>query len=121
MYKFENKTKKKDFVESIEWSRNIVERIQIPFKKPKQWRISDRFGNVWTILFKGDNNEYSISNVCKYPSDKPFTVDIISSGNKIEIHKAMKNGRNIKSDRLLKSFSELAMMVNCYIQFGYLR
>ena len=121
MWKFINNTTKENFLENIEWSGNKIERIQIPFKRPKLWQISDRFGNVWEVLFKGDVGEYSISNVCRYPSDKPFTVDIISNGNKVEIHKAIKNRRNIKSDRLLKQFSQIAMMVNCYVQFVYLK
>ena len=121
MYMFINMTTKEKFLKNVEWSGNKIEQVEPPCKRQKLWRVSDKFGNVWNILFRGEVDEYSIYNVCKYPTDEPFRVDIISSGNKIEIHKAEKNGRKIKSDRLLKSFSQLAMMVNCYSQFGYLK
>lgn len=121
MYRFTNMTTKENFLKNIEWSGEVLKPMETPCKSQKLWQVSDRFGNVWNILFRGEVDEYSICNVCKYPSDEPFRVDIVSSGNKIEIHRAEKNGRKIKSDRLLKGFSNLAMMLNCYSQFGYLK
>lgn len=121
MYKFTNITTKENFLKETEWSGKKIVTVESPFKCQKQWQVSDRFGNIWNIRFNGNVNEYSIWNVCKYPTDEPFRVDIVSSGNKVEIHRAEKNGRKIKSDRLLKGFSQLALMVNCYSQFGYLK
>lgn len=121
MYKFQNNTTKENFIRNIEWSGMEIKPTEVHGKLQKSWQLSDKFGNVWNILFRGNVNEYSIFNVCKYQSDKPFRVDILSYGNNIEICKAEKNGRKIKANRLLKQFSQLAMTVNCYSQFGYLK
>ena len=119
MLKFTNGTTKENFLNTIQWSGNQVEHIEAYGKNQQAWQISDKFGNVWNVLFDG-NNEYSISNVCKCASDIPLNVIVLFNGNEIEIHSAEKEGRKIKAERLLKQFSQLAMMVNCYKQFGYL-
>ena len=121
MYKFTNTTTKENFLKNIEWSGKEIKPIEAHGKDRKAWNVIDKFRNEWNILFAGNANEYSVFNVPRYPSDKPFKVDIISNGNKIEIHRAEKNGRHIKADRLLKEFSQLAIMVNCYSQFGFLK
>ncbi len=121
MYRFTNTTTKENFLKSIEWSGNKIKPAEAYGKNQKAWNVIDKFGNEWNILFTGNVDEYSIFNVPHHPCDKPFKVDIVSSGNKIEIHRAEKNGRCIKADRLLKEFTQLALMVNCYIQFGYMK
>ena len=120
MLKFKNMTTKENFLQHVEWSGKKVEQIEAYEKDQRAWQISDRFGNVWNVLFKGSVNEWSVFNVPQY-GEPPFKVDIVSCGNDIEIHRAEKAGRKIESDRLLKQFSQLAMMVNCYIQFNYLK
>ena len=49
-----------------------------------------------------------------------FSVDILMSGNMVEIHRAIKDGRNLKADRNLKQFMQLALLMSCYKKFGYL-
>ena len=39
-------------------------------------------------------------------------------GNMVEIHRAIKDGRNLKADRNLKQFMQLALLVSCYKKFG---
>ena len=120
MLKFKNMTTKENFLQNVEWSGKKVEQIEANGKDQMAWKISDRFGNVWNVLFQGRVNEWSVFNVPQY-GEVSFKVDIVSCGNDVEIHRAEKAGRKIKSDRLLKQFSQVAMMVNCYIQFGYFK
>lgn len=47
-----------------------------------------------------------------------FSVDILMSGNMVEIHRAIKDGRNLKADRNLKQFMQLALLMSCYKKFG---
>lgn len=120
MFKFTNVTTKENFLKKIEWSEEEITPIEAFGNSQKSWKIIDRFDNEWNILFTG-NDEYSIYSVPHHSCDELFRVDIVSSGNKIEIHRATKNGKNIKADRLLKQFAQLAIMVNCYVQFGYMK
>lgn len=50
-----------------------------------------------------------------------FSVDILMYGNMVEIHRAIKNGQNLKADRTLKQFMQLALLMSCYKKFGYLK
>ncbi len=120
MYKSTNITTKENFLKYIEFNGIEIKPVEVCAKNQRAWNVVDKFGNEWNIFFTGNVSEFSICNVPHYPCDKPFRVDIVSSGNKIEIHRAEKNGRHIKADRLLKEFTQLALMVNCYIQFGYI-
>ena len=108
MLKFENTTTKESFEKSVKWSKNKIEEMEKPHENQRLWRISDCFGNVWNI------DEYRISY-----SDE-FSVDILMSGNMVEIHRAIKDGRNLKADRNLKQFMQLALLMSCYKKFGYL-
>ncbi len=121
MYKFINITTKKSFLNDIESCGREIKPIEGYGKNQKVWNVIDKFGNEWNIRFSGNVDEYSISNVPHYPCDVPFKVYIVSHGNKVEIHRVEKKGRKIQADRLLKDFTQLALMVNCYIQFGFLK
>lgn len=120
MYKFTNATPKEVFISNAEWCGQKIKRIKSPIKTQRKWSVTDRWGNEWIVVFKGNVSEFSVYNVVKHHSDVPFSVDIVTYGNKIEIHKATTGGRVMQADRLLKKYSQLAMMVNCYLQFGYL-
>lgn len=37
---------------------------------------------------------------------------------RVEIHRAIKDGRSLKADRNLKQFMQLALLVSCYKKFG---
>ena len=67
------------------------------------------------MLFTGNVDEYRIS----YKDE--FSVDILMHGNMVEIHRAIKDGRNLKADRNLKQFMQLALLMSCYKKFGYLK
>lgn len=87
----------------------------------KQWNISDSFGNEWNVVFNGNVNEFSIFGVPHFGCDKQFRVDFTMTENNIEIYRALKDGRNIVSERLLKQFSQVILMVNSFYKFGYMK
>lgn len=115
MLKFENKTTKEYFEKAIKRNKYEIEEIENSHKNQRLWRISDCFGNVWNVLFTGNVDEYRIS------YDDEFSVDILMPGNMVEIHRAIKNGRNLKADRTLKQFVQLALLMSCFKIFGYLK
>ncbi len=121
MFKFENVTTKENFERAINLQRLEINQIEALYKARKQWNIKDRFGNEWNVVFSGNVDEFYICNVPHFSCDKPFRVDFTMSGNNIEIHRALKNGRNIVSERLLKQFSQLILMVNSFYKFGYMK
>ena len=127
MIKFENITPLDKFKEYIKWQNLKIREDQLLTVRPniitgkRVWNITDRFNNEWNIVFNGRVDEWSIFNVCNKRTDIPFRVDIVSCGNKIEIHKAEENGRKLKADRYLKKFQEISMFANCLIQLGYLK
>lgn len=122
MFKFENTTTKEVFRNTIDFQRLEIKSIESLNKMQKQWNIKDRFGNEWSVVFfSGNVDEFSIYNVPHFSCDKPFRVDFTMNGNYIEIHRALKNGRNIVSERLLKQFSQLILMVNSFYKFGYMK
>lgn len=115
MLKFENTITKESFEKSVKWSKNKIEEMEKPYENQRLWRISDCFGNIWNALFTGNVDEYRIS----YKDE--FSVDILMPGNMVEIHRAIKDGRNFKADRNLKQFMQLALLMSCYKKFGYLK
>lgn len=121
MYKFRNVATKEDFKKSNEWADRKICLVEHPSKIQKVWNVKDRFGNEWNIIFSGRVDEWRICNVCNYPCDIPFSVEFLSHDREIEIVRAQKAGRNYKSDRFLKQFNQLVLMVNCYNIYGYLR
>lgn len=120
MYKFTNKMTGEEFAAFRERNRHMLKEIPVPCTSQRKWRISDKMGNMWDITFKGDVDEWRISCVGNKPSYTPFTVNVISHGDRVEIHESWKNGRHLTDSRFLRSLSHLAIMLNCYIQFGYL-
>ena len=87
--KFENKITKESFEKIIKWNECKIEEMERPCKNQRLWKISDCFGNAWNVLFTGNVDEYRIS----YKDE--FSVDILIPGNMVEIHRAIKNGRNL--------------------------
>lgn len=121
MYKFRNVTSKEDFEKSNEWSGRKVCKSDSLSKVNKVWNVKDRFGNEWIIIFKEQSNEWEMYNVCNFPCDIPFNIQFRLLGREVEIVKAQKANRHYKSDRLLKQFTRLVLMANCYYVFGYLK
>lgn len=121
MYKFENKTERESFENTIDFQGLKIKPIQALYGNQKQWNITDRFGNEWNVVFTGNVNEFYLYNVPHLNYDKPFRIDFVMTGNNIGIHRALKNGRNIVSEKLLKQFSQLILMVNCFYKFGYMK
>ena len=115
MLRFENKTTKENFEKSVELSKNKIEEMERPHENQRLWRISNCFGYAWNVLFTGNVDEYRIS----YKDE--FLVNILMPGNMVEIHRAIKGGRNLKADRNLKQFEELALLISCYKKFGHLK
>lgn len=121
MIKFENTTGKEFFENTMNFQDLKIRPIQPLYDNQKQWNITDRFGNEWNLVFSGDVNEFYLYNIPHYGCDKPFRGDFCMNENNIEIHRALKNGKNIVSDRLLKQFSQLILMVSCFYKFGYMK
>ena len=121
MFKFKNVTERESFENIINSQDLKINLIREPYKTQKQWNIQDRFGNEWNVVFTGNVNEFYLYNVPHLSYDKPFRIDFVMTGNNIEVHKALKNGRNIVSERLLKQFSQLILMINCFYKFGYMK
>jgi hypothetical protein len=119
--KFKNTTEKESFKNMIEFQGLKIKPIQALYDNQKQWNITDSFGNEWNVVFTGNVDELYIYNVPHFGCDKPFRVDFIMNGNNVEIHRALKNGRNIVSERLLKQFSQLILMINSFYIFGYMK
>lgn len=115
MLKFENTIIRDDFEKFVGWNKNKIEEMERQHKNQRLWKISDCFGNVWNVLFTGNADEYRVS----YGNE--FSIDILMHGNMVEIHRAIKNGRSLKADRNLKQFTQVALLVNCYKKFGYLK
>lgn len=72
MLRFTNCTTKETFKTSIRWSDIKAEKLESSNKNQKLWKISDRFSNVWEVLFTGDVNEFRVS----YHDE--FSVDLLS-------------------------------------------
>lgn len=115
MLKFENTTTREVFEKSVGWSKSKIEEMEKQYENQRAWKISDRFGNVWNVLFTGNVDEYRVS----YGNE--FSIDILMYENMVEIHRAIKNGRSLKADRNLKQFTQVALLVSCYKKFGYLK
>ena len=121
MYKFENKTERESFENTIDFQGLKIKPIQALYGNQKQWNITDRFGNEWNVVFTGNVNEFYLYNVPHLNYDKPFRIDFVMTGNNIGIHRALKNGRNIVSEKLLKQFSQLILMINCFYKLEYMK
>ena len=118
MLKFTNNIEKENFQNNVEMWHTNVSVIEIETetgKKQKTWQITDRIGENLTVLPTQNENEYSICGFLQY-GKVPFTLGIYSNGDKFEILRAIRNGRNIKSDKLLNSFRYIAKRVHCYIR-----
>lgn len=115
---YQNVTTKENFQKHIEWANQNIKPIDIQQKSIQEWEISDRFGNVWTVSFNGNVGEFLIENKSHFQTS--FVVYLYLSGERIEIVKAVDNGRKIKSDRFLKKYKELALMVSNYFKFNML-
>ena len=120
MLNFENVATKNSFISYIETNSQKLKEIDAYAKNRRCWNISDKYGNEWNISYNGIENQYCICNVCKDSCDVPFSVYMKFDTNKITITNAEKAGRKIKSERLLKQFSQLAIMLNCYANYWYL-
>ena len=120
MYKFRNISTKEDVQKYMEWVGIKIQSLEPITKHQHRWNIQDRFENEWNLIFRTNENEWTICNVCHSSGDIPFSVSFISNGRDVEILRAEKNGKHYKADRFLKSFSKLILMVNGYINFGYI-
>jgi hypothetical protein len=74
--------------------------------------------NQWKLIFTGNVGEFTIGGT---NNGSAFVVAMYLSGDKVEIVEAFERGRCIRSDRLLKKYRELTLMVSNYLRFGYLK
>lgn len=119
MLKFQNTTTKENFQSHVDWAEEWIASAPTPHSGTRSWKIGDRFGNTWGVTFTGNVGEFTVEDTT--PEGSPFKVYLYLSGDKIEIVKALDNGRNIQSDRLLGKYKCLALMVSNYLRFHLLR
>lgn len=119
MLKFQNATTKENFLSRVSWADEWIASAPTPCSGTRAWKIGDRFGNAWDVTFTGNVGEFTVEGTT--PEGSPFKVYLYMSGDKIEIIKALDNGRNIQSDRLLGKYKYLALMVSNYLRFNLLR
>lgn len=86
-----------------------------------QWQINDMYNKQFLLSYDRINDEYCISHEPYFIEDDSFSVTIASNKDMFEIRKAVKNGRELKSDKFLKRFVGLGLLVNCCTRFGYLK
>lgn len=119
MITFKNVTTKEKFLKNNEWAGQTIRPIESWGETTRAWIIEDKFGNEWTLFFSGKSGEFIIGDESG-KSVPPFRVYLCVNDNQFSILHAVDNGRKIKSDRLLKKYKELALMVSCYSMFGML-
>ena len=118
MYKFRNVTAKEDFDKINEWADRKIYPTTHPTENVESWKITDRFGNNYNLVFDGNAIEWSIHNIS---SAIPLRVDFLLRGRDIEILRAQKGNKHYKSDRFLKQFDQLVLMASCYNIYGCLK
>lgn len=116
--RYTNVTAKAAFQSNLDWAEQRIEPLDVDNKTVRSWRICDRFLNQWKLIFNGNVGEFTISGT---NDGATFVVAMYLTGDKIEIVEAFDGGRHIRSDRLLKKYRELALMVSNYFRFGYLK
>ncbi len=115
---YTNVTTKEAFQSYLDWSGQHIEPLNADSKTIRSWTICDRFMNQWKLIFTGNVGEFTIGGT---NDGAAFVVAMYLSGDKVEIMEAFDRGRCIRSNRLLKKYRELALMVSNYFRFGYLK
>lgn len=120
MLKYLNTTTKEQFKSYyLDWAGEKINSVPSQLPTQRSWEIADNFGNTWTVTFTGRVGEFTVEG--KTSAGVSFKVWMYLSGDSVEIVKAFDSGRNIRSDRLLKKYKELAHMVSSYFKFNLLR
>lgn len=127
MLKFLNVTTKEDFLSYKDWARQQISPMTTQCSGTQAWKISDHFGNTWDVTFSRNGGELTASeNDGEFTvggmttNSSPFKVYLHLCGDAVEIVMATENGRTIRSDRLLKKYRELSVMVSNYLRFNLL-
>lgn len=116
--RYTNVTTKEAFQSHLDWAEQRIEPLHTDSKTVCSWTIYDRFMNQWKLVFTGNVGEFTVGGI---NNGGAFVVAMCLSGDKFEIVEAFDRGRCIRSDRLLKKYKELALMVSNYLRFGYLK
>lgn len=79
-----------------------------------KWKIYDNNHSYleWEATFLSVD-EWKIESKDMFPQ---FVVYMYSCGNKVDVHKAIENGRTLKADKFLKKYDQIACMMNGLIQ-----
>lgn len=116
--RYTNVTTKESFQAHLDWAEQCIEPLHTDSSTVRSWMICDRFMNQWKLIFTGNVGEFTIGGT---NNGSAFVVAMYLSGDKVEIVEAFERGRCIRSDRLLKKYRELTLMVSNYLRFGYLK
>ena len=116
--RYTNVTTNESFQAHLDWAEQCIEPLHTDSSTVRSWMICDRFMNQWKLIFTGNVGEFTIGGT---NNGSAFVVAMYLSGDKVEIVEAFERGRCIRSDRLLKKYRELTLMVSNYLRFGYLK
>ncbi len=123
MIKFKNSVTNEQLKKTIEDNGIVITDLPLKNNCIRGWRMTLSNGKTLIIAFTGEVNEWTIgvqsleNGLVTYPE----VIDIYSAGDCVEIHRALVGNRNLKAERFLKKYKELALLLNGLVQFGYLK
>lgn len=120
MIKLINRTNKADFRIQMENRGIIVNPTQADIKAHRAWSVIDGNGQQWKIFFTNNVGEFLIESITNGKNHhNPLMVYF--KGANITIHKLIKNGRSYENERYLRKFTDIVILVNNLIVYGYIR
>lgn len=123
MIKFENLITKEQFKKHIEENGIVITELPNKNKCIRGWKMTYPDGRTFIIAFTGEVNEWTVGmqNVENGLKTYPEVIDFYSSGNYVEIHRALVGNRTYRAEKFLKKYKDLALLVNGLVQFDYLK
>lgn len=114
MYEIKNVTDKDYFMEAIKEGKLKVDNVE-----KNKWILQDCVCNTlkYSLEYK-DDKTFDLSYKDNYDS---FIVNFTIKESLTTINKANHNNKNYKSDRLLKKFNNLAILINSFVNFGLVK
>lgn len=114
MIKINNVTDKNNFMEAIKDGKLKIDKVE-----KNKWVLQHCIFNnlIYNLEYK-DDKTFNLSYKDSYDN---FTVNFTIEESLTIINKAKVNNKNCKADRFLKKYDSLAIMVNSFVNFGYIK
>lgn len=120
--KVKNDISKEEFEEKCKNHGYTLEPLEPNSKCQKAWKLSEKFFNDgWIIVFTGEVDEFSVYHYHSETEKYARRIDLVLTGDSIEIVRAWANRRTAKSEFLLKRYVPIAKLISCYKQYGFLK